>query len=99
MNSNLYLENLWDELVVAWDLCVLINQLPEPERSDTDTVWNKCVKDNPVVDLARTKAKSEQAISEVGIFCKNRYGAHFNEEMKMWVPFRHGPIDHGQFNA
>ena len=99
MSTKLYVESLWDELVVAWNLFEQINELPESDRSELEKVWFHCVKDHPCVDVELTRAQSHHNISALGIFCTNSYGAHFNEEMSAWVPFRHRPIDLERLNV
>ena len=97
MVTNIYIENLWQELEATWDLCLLVNDLPESTRTDLLKVWAECFSTHPLVNIELSHFEASTDINEQKIFCKNKYGLHFNGEMKMWVPFRHGDIDYGQF--
>jgi len=97
MTFNPYMQSLWNELDATWDLCLLVNELPESLRSDTVKVWFEFFSSHPLVNIELTQHESSLDSTELRVFCKNKYGVHFNDEMKMWVPFRHGDVDYGQF--
>jgi hypothetical protein len=97
MSSNIYIENLWQELEATWELCALVNDFPESTRTDLVKLWVECFAKHPLVDAELSQHEPSTDINEFKIFCKNKYGIHLNDEMKMWVPFRHGDIDYGRF--
>jgi len=98
MALNSYSQNLWLELAAVWDLCELVNQLPEDERCAPAKVLAQAVQNSSIIDKVLTETQSPSIETSKQIYCQNRYGIHFNEDMKMWLPFRHGSIDVGLFN-
>ena len=97
MTASAYKDSLWHALEATWDLCVLANQEPENIRCNTQQAWELVFKKSLLVDIDKTIA-SNMSTTNTRIFCTNIYGVQLNNELKIWVPFRHGHIDFMQFN-
>ena len=91
-----YLDDLWNDLEKTWDLAMEINDLPEAERADVGSAWNK-FKASELVDSPRTEQEAAGQLPPKKVFCTNIYGIQFNPETKYWIPFRHGEIDLAKF--
>ena len=91
-----YAKNLWNELESVWDLCIEANQLPDQLRCDFKKIWFDWFRAQPLMDIALTEAVPNLNDPRPIFFCKNSYGVHFNDELKMWFPCRHREVDWGQ---
>jgi hypothetical protein len=82
----------YEQVQEAWKLCDAARDFSKQANRDVplQEIIDKIFIPSGIVDEERTN--KEKSANPLKIYLKSPYGVEFRADLKIWAPFRHGPV-------